>query len=150
MPITPDTTSGRSCGKRVEKGVIAYACILPQGHEFRDAEPCYATEVDKSVRNWQRWYHQKQERLAAERAEEQATPFDQETAAEAAEPSSISIDPRALAVATEVSDADLIAAPSEIRIIADKAEVILAKDPSLTASMALWLACEKVTRKDRE
>lgn len=159
MPKTPAPTTGSVCGKRVEQGAIAYQCTLPQGHEFRDQEPCYAVEVDRSVRVWRRWADEQEAKAKAAEAEAKATPFDQErfnaSVASVAAQSASLMDELTESSAIVLADPpqNTIEAPSEaaqqIRRIAAKAEKIVAKDPSLTPTLALWLATEQITRKDR-
>lgn len=157
MPKSPEQASGRLCGKRVEQGVIAYGCTLPQGHEFRNGEPCYAVEVDRSVRVWRRWADEQEAKAKEAERETKATPFDQEKFPSVEEAVALS----AQRIAAEIEDGLVaVASPQdtvapvpepvrEIRVIAAKAEAILAKDPSLTTTLALWLAAEQITRKDR-
>lgn len=156
MPKIPAPATGSVCGKRVEQGAIAYQCTLSQGHEFRDAEPCYAVEVDRSVRVWRRWADEQEAKAKAAKAEAKAAPFDQErfNASVAAQSASFADElTGSSALVWADPPLDLIETPSEaaqqIRTIAAKAEKIVAKDPSLTPTLALWLATEQITRKDR-
>lgn len=163
MPKTPTPATGSVCGKRVEQGAIAYRCTLPQGHEFRDQEPCYAVEVDRSVRVWRRWADEQEAKAKAVKAEAQSAPFDQEKSGASFASVTEQAASRAASLMDELVESGAIVladppqstmeTPSEaaqqIRTIAAKAEQIVAKDPSLTPTLALWLATEQITRKDR-
>lgn len=55
----PERTADTLCDKEVPgPGVLSFRCTLGRGHRGvpqADPEPCYAVEVDRSVREWQTW-----------------------------------------------------------------------------------------------
>lgn len=58
MTLTPEPTTGPTCGKPVGSGVVTFRCSLPAGHEAKppsDPEPCYAVENSVSVSRWNAW-----------------------------------------------------------------------------------------------
>jgi len=55
----PERTMDMPCGRPISgPGVMSFHCTLSQGHRgtpAEDPEPCYAVEIDRSVRAWQAW-----------------------------------------------------------------------------------------------
>lgn len=172
--LIPETATGRPCGARVEQGMIAYRCTLSDGHHHL-GEPHYAVEVERSVRVWRKWAEQKAREEATKEAfrevenEDPAPEEDeQDRLEEARRLSDKSLSdlssfvsensPRSfeanldgpLPVEDEPSSEFSASTKVDLlRQISTRAEQNLAKDPSLSVTLALWLAAEQITRRGR-
>ena len=148
--------------------MIAYRCTLSDGHHHL-GEPHYAVEVERSVRAWRRWAEQKErEEKSTQMADQQESAEDAAQQADEGDPEDFEQERRRLSEKATQDLTSFVAANSVIAIddtfipvedddadldllrrIYERAQQNLAKDPSLSATLAMWLATEQITRKSR-
>ena len=107
------------------------------------------------MRVWRRWADEQEAKAKAAEAERKATPYDVVADDNKRGLRADHEDSIATAEIITVGDPEDVEATAHrpmnetISAIAVKADAILLKDPSLSPTLALWLACEQYTRKDR-